>query len=202
MVIGGDVCSKGRGFESQHCLLEGHFSHLFAAKIVICVCKDKNKLKRCRGWPILLNFLSIFPQTLQKISRDKRFLKVERAIFFAKSEKGFEHKFFEIVQKTAQKLSLSNQRRCKKLTHEIIEILFQNSKLARPCFCSCGFWFHHKTGKSIAQWILPCLPSCRPRFKSQAHHLCFYHLESNLCYVCHVKRMKINKTWPGWAHFF
>ena len=34
MVMGGDSCSKGRGFESQHCILVGHFSHLFVVRIV------------------------------------------------------------------------------------------------------------------------------------------------------------------------
>ena len=49
------------------------------------------------------------------------------------------------------------------------------------------FW-----GAAIAQWIHLQLPSCRPRFESQAHHLHFYILQSNLCYICHVERMKIN----------
>ena len=26
----------------------------------------------------------------------------------------------------------------------------------------------------VAQWIRLRLPSCRPRFESQAHHLCFF----------------------------
>ena len=33
--MGGDSCSEGRGFESQHHILNGHFSHLFVVKIVI-----------------------------------------------------------------------------------------------------------------------------------------------------------------------
>ena len=39
MVTGGDSCSKGRGFESQHRKLDGHdiFSHIFAVKIVMFV---------------------------------------------------------------------------------------------------------------------------------------------------------------------
>ena len=45
---------------------------------------------------------------------------------------------------------------------------------------------------SLAQWIRLCLPSCRPRFESQAYHLCIYHLKY-LCYICHVKRMKKQK---------
>ena len=29
VVIGGDLCSEGHEFESQHCIMDGHFSHLF-----------------------------------------------------------------------------------------------------------------------------------------------------------------------------
>ena len=29
-------------------------------------------------------------------------------------------------------------------------------------------------GAAIAQWIRLRQPSCRPRFESQAHHLCFF----------------------------
>ena len=29
-------------------------------------------------------------------------------------------------------------------------------------------------GAAIAQWIRLHLPSCRPGFESQAHHLCFF----------------------------
>ena len=35
MVVGGDSCSESRGFESQHCMPDGHFSHLFDVKIVM-----------------------------------------------------------------------------------------------------------------------------------------------------------------------
>ena len=34
-VIGGDSYSEGCEFESQHCILDGHFSHLFLVRIVI-----------------------------------------------------------------------------------------------------------------------------------------------------------------------
>ena len=37
MVMGGDSCFKGHEFKSRHCILDGHFSHLFVVKIVICV---------------------------------------------------------------------------------------------------------------------------------------------------------------------
>ena len=35
--MGGDSCFKDRGFESQHQILEEHFSHLFFVKIVMFV---------------------------------------------------------------------------------------------------------------------------------------------------------------------
>ena len=37
MVMGGVSCSKGREFEFWHRILDGHFSHLFLVKIVMCV---------------------------------------------------------------------------------------------------------------------------------------------------------------------
>ena len=37
VVMGGDSCSKGRGFKFQHRILDGHFSHLFVVKIVMFV---------------------------------------------------------------------------------------------------------------------------------------------------------------------
>ena len=37
MVMRGDSCSEGRGFESQHHILNGHFSHLFVVRIVMFV---------------------------------------------------------------------------------------------------------------------------------------------------------------------
>ena len=49
MVMGGDSCFKGRKLESRHCILNGHFSHLFVVKIVVCVCK------RGRAWPFCEN---------------------------------------------------------------------------------------------------------------------------------------------------
>ena len=54
VVMGGDSCSEGRGFEYQRCILYGHniFSHIFVERIVMFVWKDENNLKRGRGWPI------------------------------------------------------------------------------------------------------------------------------------------------------
>ena len=45
VVMGGDSCSKGCGFKSQHLILDGHLPHLLVVKIVIFVLKDENKSK-------------------------------------------------------------------------------------------------------------------------------------------------------------
>ena len=37
VVMGRDSRSKGCGFESRHCTLDGHFSHVFVVKIVMFV---------------------------------------------------------------------------------------------------------------------------------------------------------------------
>ena len=34
VVMGGDSCPQGRGFESKHHKLDGHFSHIFDVKHV------------------------------------------------------------------------------------------------------------------------------------------------------------------------
>ena len=54
MVMGGDSCSKGHGFESRHCILDGH-NIFYIVRIVMFAGKDENKRKRGRGWPILKN---------------------------------------------------------------------------------------------------------------------------------------------------
>ena len=53
MVMGGDSSPKGRGFESQRWILDGHdiFTHLLQ-KLYCLFEKTENKRKRGRGWPI------------------------------------------------------------------------------------------------------------------------------------------------------
>ena len=42
MVMGGDLRSKGRGFESWHSILDGHFSHIFFEKFCnVCLKRPK-----------------------------------------------------------------------------------------------------------------------------------------------------------------
>ena len=37
VVMGEDSCSEGCEFKSRHCILDGHFSHLFAVIIILIV---------------------------------------------------------------------------------------------------------------------------------------------------------------------
>ena len=37
MAMGEDSCSEGHGFESQHPIMNGHFSHIFVVIIVMFV---------------------------------------------------------------------------------------------------------------------------------------------------------------------
>ena len=47
VVMGGDSCSEGRGFESQHHILCGNFSHIFVVKICnVCLKRPKINKKR------------------------------------------------------------------------------------------------------------------------------------------------------------
>ena len=68
VVMGRESRSEGRGFESRHYILDGHFSHIFVVKIVmIFVWKDQNQTKNRQGLahfynnnhlgPILLTYL-------------------------------------------------------------------------------------------------------------------------------------------------
>ena len=41
VVMGDNSCSRGHGFESKCCKLDGHFLHRFVAKIVLFVGKDQ-----------------------------------------------------------------------------------------------------------------------------------------------------------------
>ena len=52
MVVGGNSCSRGRGFESQHRILDGHFSHYIDAKNSnICLKKTDNYQKEAGNGP-------------------------------------------------------------------------------------------------------------------------------------------------------
>ena len=43
-VMGGDSRSEGRGFESRHYILYGHFSHIFVVKNCDDVCLKRPKI--------------------------------------------------------------------------------------------------------------------------------------------------------------
>ena len=58
MVMGGDSCSKGRGFESRLLMLDGHFFTYLPICCKICnVClKRRKQIKKRPHWPILKQF--------------------------------------------------------------------------------------------------------------------------------------------------
>ena len=62
--------------------------------------------------------------------------------------------------------------------------------------------FYNIGGAAIAQWFCLHLLSCCPGFNSQAHHLSFYQLLSNLCHICPYdvrkerKESKRGRVWP------
>ena len=43
VVMGGDSRSTGRGFESQHWILDGHFSHYIVVKLYCFIVKDRRE---------------------------------------------------------------------------------------------------------------------------------------------------------------
>ena len=53
MFMGGDSCSERGGFESQHCILDGLFSHLFDVKFVMLFEKMKIFEKEAGDGPFL-----------------------------------------------------------------------------------------------------------------------------------------------------
>ena len=54
MVMGGDSSPQGCGFDSQNCILDGHFLHKFAGKMKCLFEKTKIKEKEVGDWPIFL----------------------------------------------------------------------------------------------------------------------------------------------------
>ena len=53
VVMGWDSCSKGQGFKSQHCVLDGHFFTYICWNFFNDVCLKRPKIndKWSRGWP-------------------------------------------------------------------------------------------------------------------------------------------------------
>ena len=57
MVVGGDSCSEGRGFESRHSILDGHFLHIFVVQICnVCLKRPKINKKEARVAPFFIFF--------------------------------------------------------------------------------------------------------------------------------------------------
>ena len=48
---GGDSCSEGHGLQSQYCILDGYFKHLFAVNFVCLFEKTKTNEKEAEDGP-------------------------------------------------------------------------------------------------------------------------------------------------------
>ena len=89
VVMGGDSRSKGRGFESQCHILDGHgiFSQWFVVKKLYCLFeKTENKRKRGRDWPIFLkkiicNSVRFIADVKATIQRRRAYLKISKHKF-------------------------------------------------------------------------------------------------------------------------
>ena len=68
VVMGGDSCSKGRGFESQRRILDGHFSHLLVVKIVMF---EKTKINEKEAGEGPFKKISIISKAISFISMDE-----------------------------------------------------------------------------------------------------------------------------------
>ena len=60
---------------------DGHFSHLFVVKIVMCVWKDENKWKRGRGWPVLTNKYKCYIALIPQRTRPRKMLELDIFLF-------------------------------------------------------------------------------------------------------------------------
>ena len=60
--MGWELQNEGCGFESLHCILDGHFSHWFVAKIVLMFAWERPKINEKEAseffWAMLKNFFS------------------------------------------------------------------------------------------------------------------------------------------------
>ena len=71
-----------------------------------------------------------------------------------------------------------------KLFHKmtIINLIYLSSNLSLTQYWDCPNERNLCGGAAIAQWIRLRLPSCRPGFESQAHHLCFHQFIKKIVY--------------------
>ena len=160
-----------------HHVLDGHFSHLFVVKIVMCVWKDENKWKRGRVGPIWKTYSLDHSKIIgcSRVSVDLRNLSFAGAGSWPVED--------ELIggrgaapDKDPESVGRVDFRRIptKAVNQWIIgddialvwcKVNFIKVNCKQPIFLL--------RGAAIAQWIRLRLPSCRPGFKSQAH-LSFY----------------------------
>ena len=69
MVMGGDSRSKGRGFESQRRILDGHFFTLICCKnCIVCLKRLKRNEKEAGVGPFLRTLTHVLEQLLIKLT--------------------------------------------------------------------------------------------------------------------------------------
>ena len=75
MVMGGDSCFKGRGLESQHHILDGHFSHIFVVNICnVCLKRPKINEKEAGDGPFKKTDLPPLPSSSSLRLPSKKFI--------------------------------------------------------------------------------------------------------------------------------
>ena len=85
MVMGDDSCSKGRGFQSQHHILDGHFFTLICCKNCndFCLKRPKINKKDAGVGPFLKNELTRRSQriVLKSVMVIREYLKADSVLF-------------------------------------------------------------------------------------------------------------------------
>ena len=86
VVMEGDSCSEGRGFESRNCVLDGHFFTYICCKNCNDVCLKRSKnIKEAGVGPLLTKVLPLFSiHLLNSVTRLGEFLKFWAKIFVTK----------------------------------------------------------------------------------------------------------------------
>ena len=75
----GPSCSKGRGFESRHSILDGHFSHLFVVKLQWCLF-ERPKINNKRGRSRSFFYKKTYPAATVNVVGPKSHVMLKRRV--------------------------------------------------------------------------------------------------------------------------
>ena len=77
VVMGGDSCAEGHGFESWHSILDGHFFTFFVVQNCnVCLNRPKINNKRGRGRPIFFKKTHPIKMCLKSKKMPKQFIRI------------------------------------------------------------------------------------------------------------------------------